>query len=133
MGSATETAASGMDLQPLLDTLAKVSLGRLLPHAEITRENELTVARIPVSRLNPADKTDVALRRFSADWLRANLKNVSVDHRFERTSGLSWHQDDGQEIPMIGIIYLTWWRKPELPELEQLMALQRQRRKTAED
>lgn len=106
-------------------------MGRLLPHADITTEGELTIAKIPVASHNPADKTDVALRRFSADWIRKSFKNVSVDHKFEKVSGLSWHDDDKKETPIVGIIYLTWWQKPEMSEFEMLKRLQDDRRRAA--
>lgn len=120
-----------MELKPLLDTLNKVSMGRVLPHADVSTEGEITIAKIPVANHNPADKSDVALRRFSADWLRKELKNISVDHRFEKVSGLSWHNDDGTEVPLVGIIYLTWWQRPEMSEFEVLKRLQEERRKAA--
>jgi len=98
---------------------------------EVSTEGELNTAKIPVAKLNTADKSDVALRRFSADWLRKAQKNISVDHRFEKVNGLTWHSEDGTESWLVGIIYLTWWPKPEMSDFEQLLALQRARRDDA--
>lgn len=106
-------------------------MGRVLPYAEIATEGDLTIVKIPVGRHNPADKSDVALRRYAADWLRKTFTNVGVDHRFEKVQNLSWHADDGTQTLMIGIIYLTWWKRPEMTEFEQLAKLQAIRRAEA--
>lgn len=81
-----------------------------MPHADVRKEGELTVAKIPVKLINSADKKDVALRKFSADWIGSNVKDVVVDTKFEKVKGLSWYSET-EEIPIVGIIHLTWWPK----------------------
>jgi hypothetical protein len=73
------------------------------------------------------------LRRFSADWLRTNIKDVSVESRFERVQGLSWYDEKTkEETPINGLIHLTWWPKPPMSEFEMLKRLQDERRKAAQ-
>lgn len=97
-------------------------------------EDKLTIAKIPVIAPNPSDKTDQALRRFSADWLRENVKEVSVDTRFEKLrGGTVWINDTTLvSTPIIGALVITWWPKPPMGEYEMLLASQRARRKEAE-
>jgi hypothetical protein len=98
-----------MTIQPLLETLNKISMGRILPHSEIVTDKDLSVAKIPVAMLNSADKTDVAMRRYAADWIRKEFPGHSVEHKFERVRGISWY-DNGSEIPVVGIIHVSWWK-----------------------
>lgn len=120
-----------MDMSELLNTLEKVSTGRVLACAAQEQEGELNTAKIPVRAQNTGDKTDRMLRRYCADWLRTHLKDMSVETRFERTPGVSWWTEAREEIPLWGMITLNWWPKPPLTEYEQLLALQRQRKKDA--
>ena len=126
-----EKGTTDMDLQPLLDILSKVSMGRVLPYAEQKTEGDYSIANIPVKALNPGDKTDLALRRFAADWFKTRLEKTATDTRFEKLKGLSWFTEKKEEIPIVGRIIISWWPRPEIPEFEQLLAQQRLRREAA--
>lgn len=119
----------------MLTTLSKSTDGRVIDVAEVTQEGDLTIIRIPVKSHNPADKKDVALRKFSRDWLRMRKKNIGTDTRFmDLPPGTAWHYDDGSETRIVGALELSWWprpERPEKPEFEQLMDAQKARRKAA--
>ena len=108
-----------LNLQPLLTTLAKVSGDRILPVlGESSEEGDLCQASIPIIHENPADKTDIALRRYSKDWIRKQGA-FSVEVKFQPMRGKSWFDDEGKETPLCGLIILTWWPQPELTEHEK--------------
>tara|TARA_Y100001973_G_scaffold104608_1_gene175022 strand:+ start:26185 stop:26562 length:378 start_codon:yes stop_codon:yes gene_type:complete len=114
-----------LDLQPLLDTLSKISGERVLPYVQHTQEGDLQIARIPVQDVNPGDKTDLALRRFSIDWLKMQVENVGVEAKFEMLpAGTSYYTDE-KEVPVRASINITWWPKKPEPELEQLKRQQK--------
>ena len=109
-----------------------MSNSRVLPHAEVVKEGDLNIAKIPVSSHNPSDQKDVALRRFAADWLRQNVKDTAVDTRFEKVQGLSWYDEATKaETPLVAFLVLTWWPRPPMTEYEMLLASQRARRREA--
>jgi hypothetical protein len=114
-----------LDLTPLLETLDKITRGRILPVAALTSDADLHIAKIPVRMFNPGDKKDVTLRRYAADWIRKAGERIGVDARFEEMRGQVWHQDDGEEIPIVGAVVLTWWQKPEMSDMDLLMKQQR--------
>jgi hypothetical protein len=99
-----------LDLKPLLQTLSKMSVGRILAESETTESDDLCQARIPVASPNPADRKDVVMRKYAQDWVKQR-GDFTVEARFESAIGKSWY-DDKEEIPLYGIIVLTWW-KPE--------------------
>jgi len=114
-----------LDLAPLLETLDKITHGRVLPVVSLQEESDLYIAKIPVRHRNPGDKGDVALRRYAADWIRKSGKRLGVDVRFQEMKGQFWHDGEGGEIPIVGALVLTWWQKPEESEMDQLMRVQR--------
>ena len=120
-----------MELDPLLETLNKLSEGRIVRAAEIVQEGEFTRVRIPVRLPHAGDKVDVALRRYAADWIRLQRKDVSVDTKYERLpAGVSFFHE-GQEIRVTGQIVLSWWPRPEIPDYEQIKRMQAVRRGTS--
>jgi len=111
-------------------------MGRVLPYVEYNVETDFSTAKIPVKELNPADKTDSALRKYASDWLRLNIKNIRVQTAFEKVERLSWYTDPvgetpGEEIPFMALLVLQWWPKPELTEHELLLARQKANREAA--
>lgn len=122
-----------IDLDPLLETLNKLSDGRILRAAEITHEGEFTRARIPVRMPNPGDKTDLALRRYAADWVRLRCKEHSVDTKYEKLPPGTSYYKDGEEFRVMATITLSWWPRPELPDFEQLKRMQQARKGTSPD
>lgn len=119
------SADMDLDLTPLLETLDKITHGRILPVAARTSDADLHIAKIPVRMLNPGDKKDVTLRRYAADWIRKSGERIGVDARFEEMRHQFWHQDDGEEIPIVGAMVLTWWQKPEMSDMDLLIQQQR--------
>ena len=97
----------------------------MLPYVQHTQEGDLQIARIPVQDVNPGDKTDLALRRFSIDWLKMQVENVGVEAKFEvLPAGTSYYTDE-KEVPVRASINITWWPKKPEPELEQLKRQQK--------
>ena len=119
------SADMNLDLTPLLQTLDKVTHGRIMPVAATHAEADLHIAKIPVRMHNPGDKKDVTMRRYAADWIRKSGERIGVDARFEEMRGQFWHQEDGEQIPVVGALVLTWWQKPEISEMDLLMKQQR--------
>lgn len=120
-----------IDLDPLLETLNKLSGGRVLRAAEIIHEGEFTRARIPVRLLNTGDKVDIALRRYASDWVKLRCPNHASDTRFEKLpAGTSYFQG-GKETPITGAIVLSWWPRPEVPDFEQIKRMQQARKGTS--
>ena len=97
-----------LDLKPLLQTLSKMSVGRILAESETTESEGLCQARIPVASPNPADRKDVVMRKYAQDWVKQH-GDYAAEAKFESALGKSWY-DDKEEIPLYGIIVLTWWK-----------------------
>lgn len=111
-----------LDLKPLLSTLSKVSVNRVLPEFMLVHEDDLYIATIPVVRENPGDRTDKALRRYARDWIRKQ-GSFSVEDAFEKFKPehrVCWDHDDGSKTPIAGAIRLTWWERPALSDREKL-------------
>jgi hypothetical protein len=109
-----------LNVKPLLETLSKVSDGRVLNCAEMKEEGTLCQIKIPVQEVNPGDKTDKALRRYASDWLKLRKKDIGVEAKFELLqAGITWDDDNGTCIPVAAAITVSWWPRPPVPELEQ--------------
>jgi hypothetical protein len=122
-----------LDVTPLLQTLSKLSSGRILPVvAEHTTEGDLTRVTIPVREVNPADRTDRAMRQYASDWIRKHGK-FTVDARYQKLVWQSWFDDSGAATPLAGVIVLQWWPQPELTEMEQWERESRLRRERSKD
>lgn len=122
-----------IDLDPLLETLHKLSEGRIVRAAEIVHEGEFTRARIPVRTPNPGDKADLALRRYAADWVRLRCKEHSADTKYEKLPpGVSYYKGS-EEIRVCAVIVLSWWPRPEIPDFEQIKRMQAARKGTSPD
>lgn len=119
-----------MDIKPLIDTLSKVSEGRVLPFVDVRKDGDLEIAKVPVRARNDSDKTDLALRRYASDWLKRQAE-VSVDTRFEELRGVSWFSDDGTETPIVGALVISWWPRPKMSEFDALKKLQEENRARA--
>jgi len=124
---------SNLDLDPLLQTLTKISHGRILAAAEIMREGDITIARIPIKYFHQEDKTDKSIRRFISDWIKRHCKNTAVDARIEKfPPGITWDDDENGDQTLIrGALKVSWWPKPHETEFEQWNRL-RQTPKVAE-
>jgi hypothetical protein len=70
---------------------------------------------------NPEDKTDRAVRRFAADWLKRNVKDVGVDTRIETfPPGMFWQNDEtGETTAITGAIRISWWPRPPESEFDR--------------
>jgi len=116
-----------IDLQPLLDTMHKITSGRILNQALLCTENDFNKAQVPVLEINPGDKTDSVLRRYAKDWVKRKLEDVSVEVRYEKLpSGTSYFGDKGEEVPVTGSINITWWPRKQETGLEELKRQQRE-------
>jgi len=105
-----------LNLQPLLETLSRVSDGRVLSVAEEIAEGDFHSAKIPVREVLPSDLQETALRRFARDWVRRKLKDVGVDARLEKLpAGAGWEDDEGKVTPVQAAIILSWWPRPPEP------------------
>ena len=106
-----------LDLKPLLQTLSKVSLGRILPKSQETEEDDLCQAMIPITRPNPAEKTEQTLRRYAKDWVKRR-GDFAAEAKFQKAEGdfRFWRDEDGTETPLYGILVLTWWKAPPKEE-----------------
>lgn len=121
-----------LNLDSLLTTLAKVSGDRILPVlAESTEEGDLCQVKVPVRLENPADKADMALRKYSRDWIKKQGK-FNVEAKYQALQNQSWFEDDGTEIPLVGLLVLTWWPQPELTEFEKWEREKAERRRQRE-
>ena len=117
-----------LDIDPLLETLHKLSDGRVLRAAELQEEGDFTRIRIPVKAVNTGDKADLALRRYAADWVRTRMKDHSVDTKFEKLPvGTSFYKD-GKEERVIATLTLSWWPRPPLPDFELIKKMQQARK-----
>jgi len=107
-----------LDLKPLLDTLSKVSAGRIVGWAEESSADDLHTARIPVKFVDESDKTDTFIRRYAKDWLKKQKGRWAVDTRFQPLQGAEavFTDDDGKSFPICGVILLRWWPKPDLSD-----------------
>lgn len=78
--------------------------------------------------VNTGDKTDQALRRFAADWLRTHTKECSVDTKFEKLPpGVSYYQE-GKEEHVVAVLILSWWPRPPMSDFELLRQMQQAKR-----
>lgn len=109
----------------------KLSEGRIVRHAEIVQEGEFTRARVPVRLLNTGDKVDTALRRYAADWLKLRCPNHAADTKFEKLPPRTSFFHEGKETPVTGVIVLSWWPRPEIPDHEQIKRMQQARKGTS--
>jgi len=117
-----------MDLEPLTQTLSKITDGRVLSEYLYMEEGDLKKAQIPVAKRNPHDKKDTALRRFMKDWLRQRVKDVGVDCRWEDLPpGTAFFDRDGGEHLVCGALTLTWWPRPPMPAFEEMKERHRER------
>ena len=125
-GSGKEITVDTIDLQPLLQTLSKISMNRIIAECEKTKEDEITQIKIPVKFNNPSDKKDTALRNFSKDWLRRKItKPIGIDARFEELPrGTSFYQEEG-ETPVIGCLVISFWPKKEESDFDRLKKQQK--------
>ena len=104
--------ADNIDLRPLLGTLNKISMGRVLQGMEKTKEGELTKIEIPVRGINLTDKKDTMLRNFSKDWIRKKIGHpIGIDTRFHLLpQGTSWYEGE-TEVPVVAALIISFWPK----------------------
>ena len=115
-----------IELQPLLDTLHKISAGRVLNAAMLSSEGDFSKAEVPVQEPNPGDKKDMTLRKYAKDWLRRQSNEIGIDVRFESLPPrTSFYDSKGREVPVMGVIVLSWWPRKETTELEELAEQQK--------
>lgn len=115
------SGVNGIDTDPLLQILFKVSGGRIVNEGVRSNEQDFNILEIPVIEQNADDKTDSVLRKYAKDWIRNNLDEVGVEARFQKFSSLtSYFTQDGKEVPVCGCIRLTWWPKKQKTDLEEL-------------
>lgn len=114
-----------IDLQPLLDTIAKISGDRIIPHLFDESEDEFKRFRVPVKERNEGDLKDTVIRRFIKDWLRRKDANIGVDVRWVQVApGFAFHGDDGSVTPLVATLDICWWPKRQPTEMELLMQQQ---------
>jgi len=107
------------DLSVAVETISKLSSGRILPYFEQEIHGDINKITIPVKDYNPSDRKDTAMRRYMQDWLKLRFKSISVDTRFEQLpAGTSYYTED-QEFPVLGSIVITWWPKKEEGDYEE--------------
>jgi len=109
-----------MNLEPLLQTLSKITAGRIVPWADVEEVGDLCMARIPVRFVEASDKTETFIRRYVKDWLKKQQERLAVDTRFLPMRGPEavFTDDEGITFPIAGVLHIRWWPKPELSEQE---------------
>ena len=113
MESLEDKVVTDIDIQPAVNTVSKLTNNRILPFYEKTKEADLIKAQIPVCYENQTDKKDTVMRRYIADWIKKQIKNVATDTRFEKMApGTSYYTDE-KEHRIIGCLTITWWEKAE--------------------
>jgi len=96
----------------------RLSGDRILADASRDQEGEVHRATIPVvARVTGPERTEATLRTYAKDWvvkksvapLRARCTYEDLD------APKKWEYDDGtlEERPVVGIIVLTWWPRPQ--------------------
>lgn len=110
-----------MNISPLLQTLSKLSGGRILADAAREQEGDLHRAVIPLVGLNTGpEREDPTLRAYAKDWVvLQSVAPVRASCTFEVfPSPRTWRYDDGtvETRQAIAAITLSWWPKPREPE-----------------
>ena len=114
-----------IELQEAVDVVAKLSNNRVLPFYIKEQESDVTKIRIPVVTNNPADKKDVALRRYISDWLKGKIEKITVDTRYEDLpAGTSYYSGE-KEYPVIGCLVIQWWPRKHETEFEMWKRMNR--------
>ena len=102
-----------INIQPALDTVSKLSNNRILPYCELSRENDLNIAKIPVQWENQNDKKDSTMRRYITDWIKRQSKKIAAKSAFEKIPmGTSYYTEE-KEYRVIACFVITWWERPE--------------------
>jgi hypothetical protein len=118
-------SSADIDTDPLVLTLYKVSGGRLLREGQRDKEDEVSTLQIPVIEPNPGDKADRALRRYAQQWLRKRVKNAQISCSYKTLApGTSYFLSTGIEVPVQGVLVLTWRVRRALTGMEELKAQQ---------
>lgn len=125
--------SSEIDLTDLLQTLTRLTNGRILPFAETTKVSDVTEARIPVASQDEADLKEVRLSRFIRDWLHRKKEEIGTDCRLEVfKKPMTYTDPAGVQHPVTASLLLTWWPKPKPTQYEELIELQRKKKQAPE-
>ena len=112
---------SAINIQPLLDTLSKLSDGRVPNFSLRSNDKDLYIAEIPVTEVNTGDRKDSTLRKYAKDWIKTRLDRVHIDTFFVKLPrGTSFFTDEGKEIPVQASIKLSWRVLPKLTGMDEL-------------
>jgi hypothetical protein len=97
-------------LEPLLETLGKITDGRIIPEAHYTSVDDYNEAQIPIIRFEPEDRSETTLKRFAADWFRKRHEKFRVETRVRKFKGGAVWND---KTPVEGALIISWWTRPK--------------------
>ena len=101
-----------VDVGPMLNTLSKLTNGRIVQGYSEEKIGEVTRVFVPVRFIDPDDRVDKISRRYIRDWVKRNVKNVSVEARLKKAeAGTCFHTEE-EAISIAAIIEVTWWPRP---------------------